>query len=139
MPVSDPVLVPKGDGEAVDFGAGSRAELKIEGSQKGNEYGAVELTVKRGDEPPLHVHSREDETVYVLKGEIVAILGDARIEVSEGAFAALPRNVAHTFEVVGKSASLLVGLQPAGLERYFVPPADAGEPDPAEFGLEVVS
>ncbi len=74
MPVSDPVLVPKGDGEAVDFGAGSRAELKIEGSQNGNEYGAVELTVKRGDEPPLHVHTREDETVYVLKGEIVAIL-----------------------------------------------------------------
>jgi quercetin dioxygenase-like cupin family protein len=139
MPVSQPVLVPRHQGEVVRFGNGSEAELKVEGSQNGGEYGVVELRVRRGDEPPLHVHTREDESVYLLSGNIIAILGDARIEVPEGSFAVLPRKVPHTFEVVGDAASLLVTLQPAGVERYFVPRAGHGEPDPADFGIEVLS
>jgi uncharacterized cupin superfamily protein len=37
--------------------------------------------VRARDEPPLHVHTREDETVYVLDGAITAYVASQRIEV----------------------------------------------------------
>jgi quercetin dioxygenase-like cupin family protein len=29
-----------------------------------------------GDEPPMHTHTREDETLYVVDGAITAFVGD---------------------------------------------------------------
>jgi quercetin dioxygenase-like cupin family protein len=134
MPTTQPVLTPPQAGESVRSSAGSTVEMKVESSQSGGDYGAVEYTVRAGDEPPLHTHSREDELVYVLKGNLVAVVGDARVEVGPGAFAALPRGVPHTIEVQGDEASALLTFVPGGLERFFVPPPGE-EPDPAAFGL----
>ena len=79
-------------------------------------------------------HSREDELVYVVQGQLVARVGDARVEVGPGAYAALPRGLPHTIEVVGDQATLLVSFVPGGLERFLVP-RDGERPDPAAFGL----
>ena len=108
--------------------------MKVESSQSGGDYGAVLWTLRAGEEPPLHTHSREDELVYVVQGWLIARVGDDRVEVGPGAFAALPRGVPHTVEVVGDQATLLLGFVPGGLERFLVP-ADGVEPDPAAFGL----
>ena len=136
MPVSEPVLNTSGSGESVEFGHGSRAEVAISGTHSDGEYAVVRWDVMAGDEPPLHTHSREDEMVFVVEGEITAFVGDSRIDVGPGAFAALPRGVPHTIRVKGESASLLLTLCPAGVERFFVPTADA-DADPATFGLEI--
>jgi quercetin dioxygenase-like cupin family protein len=90
--------------------------------------------VRAGEEPPLHTHSREDELLYVVQGQLIARVGDARVEVGPGAYAALPRGVPHTIEVVGDQATLLLSFVPGGLERFFVPPKGE-QPDPAAFGL----
>ena len=108
--------------------------MKVESSQSGGDYGAVLWTVRAGEEPPLHTHSREDELVYVVQGQLIARVGDARVEVGPGAYAALPRGVPHTIEVVGDQATLLLSFVPGGLERFFVP-RDGEQPDPAAFGL----
>ncbi len=134
MPASQPVLTPPEAGESVRSDAGSSVEMKVESGKVGGDYGAVEYTVRAGDEPPLHTHSREDELVYVLEGRLVALVGDARVEVGPGAFAALPRGVPHTVEVQGGEARLLLTFVPGGLERFFVPPPGE-QPDPAAFGL----
>ena len=88
--------------------------MKVESSQSGGDYGAVLWTLRAGEEPPLHTHSREDELLYVVQGQLIARVGDARVEVGPGAYAALPRGVPHTIEVVGDrrpcwSASCRVG------------------------------
>jgi hypothetical protein len=44
----------------------------------------VEWRVRAGDEPPIHTHTREDETLYVLEGAITAYVGDQRIDVEAG-------------------------------------------------------
>ena len=134
MAVSEPVLTGPDGGETITTSAGSSAEIKVRSGQSGGDYGAVRYTVRAGDEPPLHTHSREDELVYVVEGRLVARVGDARIEVGPGAFAALPRGVAHTIEVIGEQATLLLTFVPGGLERFFVP-ANGEQPDPAAFGL----
>ena len=134
MSVQKPVLPPPDGGETVTSSGGSSIEMKVESSQSGGDYGAVLWTLRAGEEPPLHTHSREDELVYVVQGWLIARVGDDRVEVGPGAFAALPRGVPHTVEVVGDQATLLLGFVPGGLERFLVP-ADGVEPDPAAFGL----
>jgi len=136
MPVSEPVLTTPGTGTSVEFGNGSRAELAVSGAQSDGEYAVVRYDVRAGDEPPLHTHTEEDEMVYVLEGEITAVVGETEIPVGPGAFAALPRNIPHTIRVKGDSAKLLLTLIPAGVERFFVPSSEA-DSDPANFGLEI--
>lgn len=136
MAVSEPVLNTEGAGESIEFGNGSRAEIAVGGPQSGGEYAVVRYHVVSGDEPPLHTHTKEDEMVFVVDGEITAFVGDSRVDVGPGAFAALPRGIPHTIRVQGDSATLLLTLIPAGIERFFVPESDE-DSDPAKFGLEL--
>ena len=136
MSVSEPVLNTEGAGEFVEFGNGSRAEIAVGKAQSGGEYAVVRYHVVSGDEPPMHTHTKDDEMVFVVEGEITAFIGDSRVDVGPGAFAALPRGIPHTIRVQGDSATLLLTLVPAGLERFFVPKSDE-DSDPATFGLEL--
>lgn len=137
MPTTEPVLTPPGAGETVRYPGGSTAEMKVSSAQTAGDYGAVLYTVRAGDEPPPHIHSREDELVHVIAGEITARVGDTTVEVGPGAFAALPRGVPHGFTVRGEQAVLLLVFSPGGLESFFVP--GEGPPDPGAFGLEMLA
>ncbi|MDP8932471.1 MAG: cupin domain-containing protein, partial [Actinomycetota bacterium] len=52
--------------------------------------------------PHLHVHSREDEAVYVIEGQMTFSVGGRRFEAGPGTLVWLPRNVAHTFANLGR-------------------------------------
>ena len=134
MSVQKPVLTPSREGEMMTSSGGSSIEMKVESAQSGGEYGAVLWTVRAGEEPPMHTHSLEDELVYVVEGRLIARVGDAKVEVGPGAYAALPRGVPHTIEVIGDQATLLATYVPGGLERFLVP-RKGEQPDPAAFGL----
>lgn len=134
MPLSEPVLSGPGAGRTVTYGGGSSAELKLAGVQSGDEWAVVEWRVRAGDEPPMHTHTREDETLYILDGAITAYVGGEKIDVQAGSYAALPKNVPHAFTVRGEEVRLLVALEPAGAEYFFVP-RDESDADPAKFGL----
>ena len=134
MALNEPVLTGPSAGRTYTHGNGSTAELKLVGEQTGGAWSAVELRVHPGDEPPIHTHTREDEAVYVVAGAITAIVGDQRIDVEAGSYAALPKDVPHSFIVRGDEARLLVTLEPAGAEYFFVP-RDESDADPARFGF----
>ena len=134
MALNEPVLSGPGAGRTVTYGGGSSAELKLAGEQSGGDWAVVEWRVRAGDEPPVHTHTREDETLYVLEGAITASVGDDTIEVEAGSYAALPKNVPHGLTVRGEEARLLVTLEPAGAE-YLLVPRDDSDNDPAKFGL----
>ena len=137
MALTNPVLSGPGAGRIVTYGSGSSAELKLEGVQSGGDWAVVEWRVRAGDEPPLHVHTREDETVYLLDGAITAYVGGQQIDVEAGSYAALPKNVPHTLAVRGDEARLLVIEEPAGVE-YFLVPRDDSDTDPAKFGITLI-
>ena len=134
MALSEPVLSGPAAGRTVTYGAGSSAELKLAGEQSGGDWAVVEWLVRAGDEPAMHTHTREDETLYVLEGAITAYVGDEKIEVEAGSYAALPKNVPHGLTVRGEEARLLITLEPAGAE-YLLVPRDDSDNDPAKFGL----
>jgi quercetin dioxygenase-like cupin family protein len=134
MSLTEPVLTGPGAGRTVTASTGSSAELKIAGEQTGGEWAIVEWHLRAGDEPPLHTHTREDETLYVLAGSITATVGDQEINVEAGSYAALPKNLPHGLKVRGDEARLLVGLEPAGAE-YLLVPRDEADADPDRFGI----
>jgi quercetin dioxygenase-like cupin family protein len=134
MSLNQPVLTGPGAGRSVTYGTGSAAELKLSGDQSDGAWAVVDWRVRAGDEPPIHTHTREDETLYVLDGSITAFVGDQRIDVEAGSYAALPKDVPHGLIVRGDEARLLVTVEPAGAEYFFVP-RDEGDADPARFGI----
>jgi quercetin dioxygenase-like cupin family protein len=134
MPLNEPVLTGPGAGRTVSYGSGSSFELKLAGEQAAEDWAVVEWRLRAGDEPPIHTHTREDETLYVLEGTITAYVGDQRIDVEAGSYAALPKDVPHGLSVRGDEARLLVTLEPAGAEYFFVP-RDDDDADPARFGI----
>jgi hypothetical protein len=85
--------------------------------------------------PPLHIHHREDEILYVLEGEIVVSAGDRTIKGTAGTMVFLPRDVPHSFTIESEQSRMFILLAPAGLEGWFkefsvpapamtLPPAD---------------
>jgi quercetin dioxygenase-like cupin family protein len=134
MSLTEPVLSGPGAGRTVTYGSGSSAELKLVGEQSGGDWAVVDWRVRAGDDPPIHTHTREDETIYVLEGAITAYVGDEKIDVEAGSYAALPKNVPHGLTVRGDEARLLITLEPAGAE-YFLVNRDDSDADPAKFGL----
>jgi quercetin dioxygenase-like cupin family protein len=134
MSVSDPVLTGPRAGRTVTSGNGSSAELKISGEQSGGDWAVIEWRLRAGDEPPIHIHTREDETLYVLEGAITAFVGDEQIEVEAGSYAALPKDVPHGLIVRGEEVRLLLTFAPAGTE-YLLVPRDENDADPARFGV----
>ena len=134
MALSEPVLSGPGAGRTVTYGSGSSAELKLAGDQSGGDWAVIDWRVRAGDDPPMHTHTREDETLYVLEGAITAYVGGEKIEVEAGSYAALPKDVPHGFTVRSEHVRLLVTVEPAGAEYFFVP-RDDSDTDPAKFGL----
>ncbi|MEI9973144.1 MAG: cupin domain-containing protein [Ignavibacteriota bacterium] len=59
----------------------------------------IESILAPGNEPPPHVHSREDELVYVLDGEFDVYVGEESFKVSTGESVFLPKFLPHAFMI----------------------------------------
>jgi quercetin dioxygenase-like cupin family protein len=95
--------------------------IKATAATTGGAFGLVESFIAPGFSPPLHVHRLEDESFYVLEGELTMKCGDRTFAASAGSFVFLPRNVPHTFVVEGeRPARMLTLLTPGGGERVFI-------------------
>ena len=84
----------------------------------GAEY-ALDLD-PRGSGPPWHLHRNEDETFYVIEGEVTIVVGDERFDLKAGDYCFGPREVAHAYVVRSERARLLSTISPAGIEQLFV-------------------
>jgi mannose-6-phosphate isomerase-like protein (cupin superfamily) len=118
-----------GEGEAIWF-LRNRMTVKATAENTGGGFGLLESLIAPGFSPPLHVHRREDESFYVLEGELTMKCGDRTFRANAGSFVFLPRNVPHTFVVEGdKPARMLTLLTPGGGEGVFI---DGGRPAETE-------
>jgi quercetin dioxygenase-like cupin family protein len=92
--------------------------VRLDGANTGDAFALVEMLGRQGDMPPLHVHSRDDETFYVLDGELKLHAGSEEITLTAGQAALAPRAVPHTYRVVSATARWLVINSPAGFEHF---------------------
>ncbi len=106
---------------------GNLAFVHIDGEASGGAYSLSEISGARGNMPPLHVHHRDDETFYVLDGELRLFIGDRESVLAPGRAALAPRGVAHTYRVQSDRARWIVINSPAGFEQFVLA---ASEPAP---------
>ena len=50
-----------------------RITVKAGGADMGNAFSQIETDDPRGSGPPLHLHHNEDETFYILEGELTLV------------------------------------------------------------------
>lgn len=108
---------------------GWRTTVLVDGQESGGCFALVECEGARGHAPPLHVHHREDEMLYVLEGQITVLLGEEEFLAQAGVALTLPRGVEHSFVVESEEARVLVVLSPAGFEGFL---SEMGEPVEAD-------
>ena len=131
-PVTKSYSVASGKGLADVWWKSGRITVKTAGAETGNAFSQIETDDPRGSGPPLHLHHNEDETFYVVEGEVTVIVGGERIDLGPGDYLFAPRDIPHTTIVTSESARVITTISPAGLEELFVelgvPVTDAEEP-----------
>lgn len=114
--------------------------VHADGARTGGAYSLIEAHVLQGPASPLHVQPNEDETFYVLEGEVAVHVDGETHAVRAGGSAFIPRGTPHAYAVTSPNARVLILDTPAGHEDFFraagrpaetrtLPPAPDGPPD----------
>ena len=138
-----PYRLASGEGLADVWWKSGRITVKAGPDETGNAFAQFVVDDPRGSGPPLHVHHSEDETFYVLEGQVTMVVGDERIELEAGDYCFGARGVPHAYLVRSERARMLVTISPSGSEQLFVslgvavtgtePPTDAVMPPMPEM------
>lgn len=108
--------------------------IKTDTKDTNGEMTFVETIVPPHSGPPLHIHTRESESIYVLDGLIRVIANGLDFHLEPGGFVHMPKNSIHRFENAHHDESrILLILLPSGIEGYFTElgtPKVEGVPSP---------
>jgi len=119
------VVLRPGEGEATWF-LRTRMTIKATGESTNGGFGLTEVVIPPGFSPPMHVHHREEESFYLIEGELTVRCGDETFSATPGTFVTLPRDVPHTFVVESDTPVRMLNMMtPGGGEHFFV---EAGRP-----------
>lgn len=122
-----PVVREVGSGSTVAV-VGDVYRFLATGEETAGRYATWEAIVPPGSGPPPHVHSREEESFYVLEGTITIRVDGKTIVAAAGTFANMPVGSEHSFRNEGKAgARMIISIAPAGLEKMFF---EVGQPLP---------
>lgn len=120
-----PKVVSGSEGTKV-WAMGVLVTVKVRADDTGGAYSVFEDLIPPGAGPVPHTHTKEDETIFVLEGELRAWLGGKQYDVKAGDFVHMPRGVQHYFKNVSeKPTRLLLSYTPGGFEQWFL---DIGTP-----------
>lgn len=138
-----PTIVLPGEGPVSGGPGGSEATMKLASAHTAGLFSLAEYVSPPGDGPPLHRHTLEDETFWMLEGEVTFCIGagsEMRVfTAGPGTTVFGPRGVAHTFKnrTQRPARFLLFVTPPANFERFYArmaaPHADGRPPTPDEI------
>jgi quercetin dioxygenase-like cupin family protein len=84
-------------------------------------YGLVEQVIPAGFASPFHVHHAEDESFYIIEGELTFFCQGRKSKAGPGGYIFGPREIPHGFRVEGTApARILLLTTPAGGFENFV-------------------
>jgi quercetin dioxygenase-like cupin family protein len=90
------------------------------------DYSLVRMHCPPGDQPPLHLHEREDEGFYVLSGSLTLWAGDEPpLKLVPGEYALAPHGIPHTYRAGDAGAVVLVTSAPGDFVPFL---REAGTP-----------
>jgi quercetin dioxygenase-like cupin family protein len=105
--------------QRISWIGGSVHRVLLDGAATQRRLAMFRSTMRGSACSPVHVHDREDETLYVLKGTGTIWAGDQRWKLKSGDTAFLPRGVPHTYLFTSDAVDLITVCNPAGMEEFF--------------------
>jgi quercetin dioxygenase-like cupin family protein len=115
------------------LGAGTRVRILTRGVETAGRHDLVEATQRPGEMTPLHLHTRYDERLWVIDGQLTVWAGREHYILGPGDFTTIPMHTPHAILAGADGARALNISSPAGfaelVERTAVPAEVAG-PDP---------
>ena len=108
------IVLGPGEGKTV-LVPGHKIWIKLSGEDTDGAFSLLEVELT-GDGPPQHIHKTEDETFYVLEGEVKFLLGEKISIAKKGTFVVIPRGTVHAWCLTGQEpAKLLATIVHQGL------------------------
>ena len=147
--------VPPGEGKAF-WVAGELVIIKARTEDTGGAYSLTEEAWPPEIGPPPHIHHTQDETFYVLEGELEFVTGDGVTRAGAGSLVHIPKGMQRSYKNPGPgNARAIVVFTPGGFEGFFeevgepttnpTSPPCAGEPDlqrltamATQYGCEIL-
>ena len=100
----------------------------------GGCYSLVEQLIPAGFASPYHMHHDEDESFYIVSGDVTFFVDGKKIRVGEGAYVFGPRMVPHGFRCETETR-MLVFATPGGFEKFVMEMSEPGPPTgPPDMG-----
>src|SRR5215470_6392730 len=120
-----------------DVGIGS---VVLTGADTGGSYCLIEASIAPGIGVPRHMHTREDESYYVLSGELEVIVAGKVFVLKAGDSLMAPRDIPHQIRNSGDTENhYLLIFSPSGLDEFLMAtalPAPENAPAPTERQLQ---
>jgi quercetin dioxygenase-like cupin family protein len=109
---------------------GQMITLLAKGTETNGRFAFMEVQVRPGLEPPVHIHEREHELFFVLEGAVRFYTPEKTFDVQSGGVGFLPGGKAHTFACLSKEVRALIliaatGDETVGMDGYL---SQMGEP-----------
>lgn len=127
-----------------------RLELVVADAESGGAAATMRVVVRPEGAPPLHLHTREDESWAVVSGVVRFWFGGRTlrscetVDIEAGGFLFGPRFVPHTFQTVTPESEVVITNVPGAIEGYFTEVgtaeerADAAQADLfEEYGVKI--
>jgi quercetin dioxygenase-like cupin family protein len=109
-----------GDGQQRWFyGGGVHTWLATE-EETGGAFLLFEDAMDAGKRTPLHTHPEADETMYVLRGEILMHLDGVDERIGAGGMVMAPRGLPHAFLVTADDTRLLCLQTPGCCQAFYL-------------------
>ena len=130
------------EGAPVLAAAGDTYRMLVDGRHTGGQFTMIEIRVLPGGGPPPHIHRREDETFYVIEGDLQLWVDGKTIDAPAGTCVFAPRGIPHRFtNASGKPTRFLVIASPSGFEDFlqsFATPIASMESTPPPVTPELI-
>ena len=120
MPLPYPATIRHGGEGPVIAIVGDTYRILVTGKETGGRYAMWDARVPPGGGPPPHTHSREEESFYVLEGEVTFTGEGETFSAGPGTFASMPLGSLHSFRnATAKPARMIISCAPACFEQMF--------------------
>lgn len=82
--------------------------IKADRGMTGGQFSLIEQIIPAGFESPWHVHHSEDESFYVIEGQMSVIIEGGGTLLQAGDFAFGPRGIPHGFRIEGEGPARIL-------------------------------
>ena len=106
--------------------------IKADRGMTDGHFSLIEQVIPAGFESPWHVHHSEDESFYVIEGQMSVIVDGGRKLLKAGDFAFGPRGIPHGFRIVGEGpARILLMTTGSDFADFIAETSVSGDTPPA--------